>query len=237
MQDILYIPLALLPSTIWLLFYLRKDKRPEPNSMVLEIFIWGMLIAFPAVLIENIGIEALESLSLPRLPHTIALYLIIVAVAEEVLKFLVVYFRVYKRTVELDEPIDAMMYMIIAALGFAAIENVFLLTPLFRDSFATGLNVAITRFIGATFLHALASATIGYYLAMSLFKPQKRFSLLIHGFTLAILLHGLYNIFVVGVEDNFLFVFPTALLIFSSALVISSFIRELSMMKSISQIK
>lgn len=237
MQYILYIPLALLPSAIWLLFYLRKDKRPEPKRMILQIFIWGMLIAFPAVLIENLAIDALESLSLPQLHHNVVLYFLIVAVAEEMLKFFVVYSRVYKRTTQMDEPIDAMIYMIIAALGFAAIENIFLLTPIFQDNFAAALNVTVTRFIGATFLHALASAIIGYYLALSLFTPQKRFLLLIHGFTLAILLHGFYNIFVVGVEDNFLFVFPTAVLMLSSALVISSFIKKLSKMKSISQIK
>lgn len=230
----MYIPLAILPSLIWLFFYLRKDKHPEPKSMVVQIFIWGMLIAFPAILIENFAIDILKSFDLPEILHTAILYLMIVAVTEETLKFLVVYFRVLKRTTELDEPVDAMIYMIIAALGFAAIENVFLLTPLFRDNFGAGLNVFITRFVGATFLHALASAIVGYYLALSLFHPQKRFPLLIHGFTLAILLHGFYNIFVVYMEDNFLFVFPTAILILAAAITIASFIKKLSKMKSIS---
>ena len=123
--------------------------------------------------------------------------------------------------------------MIIAALGFAAIENILLLTPLAPNNLALALNIATTRFVGATFLHALASAIIGYYFALSLFKPQKRYTLLIHGFTLAILLHGFYNIFVVYMEDNFLFVFPTAVLIFSTAIAISSFIKKLLEMKSV----
>jgi len=229
-----YIPLAILPSLIWLLFYLREDKHPEPKSMVLKVFIWGMLIAFPVVIIENVAIDFLEFFSLPETLRLAILYLVIVAITEEVMKFLAVYSMVFKRTTEMDEPVDAMIYMIIAALGFAAIENVFLLTPLSLDNFPLALNITTTRFFGATFLHALASAIIGYYFALYLSKPKKRFPLLIHGFTLAILLHGFYNIFVVHMEDNFLFVFPTALLILSTAIAISIFIKKLLRIKSIS---
>ncbi len=202
--------------------------------MVLKIFIWGILIAFPAVIIENAAIDIFENLVFPQVLRTAILYIVIVAVTEEALKFLVVYSRVLNRTTELDEPIDAMVYMIITALGFAAIENVLIVTPMFQENFPAGLNILLTRFVGATFLHALASAVIGYYLALSLFHPKKRFPLLIHGFTIAILLHGFYNIFVVYMQDNFFFVFPTAVLIFSTAIVISSFIKKLLKMKSIS---
>jgi RsiW-degrading membrane proteinase PrsW (M82 family) len=51
--------------------------------------------------------------------------------------------------------------MIISALGFAAIENIFLLTPLFDKDFTATLHIAFSRFLGATLLHVLASATIG----------------------------------------------------------------------------
>lgn len=234
MQYLIYIPLALLPSIIWLFFYLRKDKHPEPKAMILKVFIWGILIAFPAILAENLAIDAIKTLGLPNVIHISLVYLIAVAITEEVLKFLVVYLEVFKRTTQMDEPIDAMMYMIVAALGFAAIENTFLVLPLFQDDFTTAINVLITRFVGATFLHVLASAIIGYYFALSLFKPEKRFPLLIHGFALAILLHGFYNILVVYMEDNFLFIFPTAIIILSSALLISSFIKKLYKLKSIS---
>jgi len=232
-----YIALALLPSIIWLLWYLRKDKHPEPKYMILSVFIWGMLMAFPAILIENLSIGVLDYLSLPPLVYTSILYFIVIALTEELLKFLVVYFRVFKRTIQLDEPIDAMIYMIISALGFAAIENIFLLTPLFDKDFASTLNIAFSRFLGATLLHVLASATIGYYLALSLRKPQKSFLLLIHGFILAIILHGLYNIFIVRLEQNFAFIFPVALMIVSTATAISIFLKKLSKTKSITQVE
>jgi RsiW-degrading membrane proteinase PrsW (M82 family) len=150
---------------------------------------------------------------------------------------LVVYLRVFKKTIELDEPTDAMIYMIISALGFAAIENIFLLTPLFDKDFTATINIAFSRFLGATLLHVLASATIGYYLALALHKPSKTFQLLIHGFILAIILHGLYNIFIVQLEQNFAFIFPVALMIVSTIAAISIFFKKISKMGSISLMK
>lgn len=196
MQYLLYIPLALIPSVVWLLWYLRKDRHPEPKRMIIRVFIWGMLIAFPAILIENAGIGILNTLVLPLFVVNILIYFFVVAVTEEGLKFLVVHFRVQRRTVQLDEPVDAMVYMIVAALGFAAIENIFLLTPLFEKDFVMTLHIAFSRFVGATLLHALASGIIGYYLALSIFRAKKGFPPLIHGFILAILKHDLRISFV-----------------------------------------
>ncbi len=49
----LYIFLGILPSIIWLLYYLKKDTHPEPRLMILKIFFWGMLSALPAIFIEK----------------------------------------------------------------------------------------------------------------------------------------------------------------------------------------
>ena len=232
MQYFLYIPLAFIPSVIWLLWYLRKDRHPEPKRMIIRVFIWGMLIAFPAILIENAGIGILGTFALPPFVANILIYFLIVAVTEEVLKFFVVHFRVQRRTRLLDEPVDAMIYMIVAALGFAAIENIFLLTPLFEKDFVATLHIAFSRFVGATLLHALASGIIGYYLALRIFKKgQKGFPPLIHGFILAILLHGFYNILVIQTEQQFYFVLPVALLIISAAVLVSIFFKKPSKMK------
>lgn len=233
MNYIIYILIALLPSTLWLIWYLRKDKHPEPNAMILRVFIWGMLIAFPAILIENKLISLLEAVPLNATIQLFIIFFLIVAITEEGLKFLVVKFRVLKTT-QLDEPTDAMIYMIIAALGFAAIENVLILTPLFAQSFAPTLGIVFSRFVGATLLHVLASSIIGYYLALSLYQPAKRFPLFIHGFTLAVLLHGFYNILVVQLPDKIYLIVPLALIIISTAVLISILFKNLAKMKSIS---
>ena len=205
--------------------------------MVLMVFIWGMLVAFPALIVESIAIEILLPIvSVPSIIADIVKYLFVVSVAEEIAKYLVVKFRVIDRTIQLDEPVDAMEYMIISALGFAAIENIFLLTPLFDSQFVPTLNLAFSRFIGATFLHVLASATIGYYIALSLYKPHKKTRLLIHGFLIAILMHGFYNIFVTkAVSQPYLFV-AVVIIIGFSAYMISKYFQKVSSMKSITQI-
>jgi len=119
------IPLALIfgivPSIIWLAFYLRTDVHPEPNRMVLKVFFWGMLATIPAVLIELGALPLLQSLSLPE---TLTFYLYVflaIALVEELLKYGVFYWKV-RHSKELDEPIDIPLYMIISALGFAAIS-------------------------------------------------------------------------------------------------------------------
>ena len=49
---VLYAIFGLLPSVVWLLFYLRKDRHPEPNRMVLTIFLLGMLMGPIAIVLE-----------------------------------------------------------------------------------------------------------------------------------------------------------------------------------------
>ncbi len=62
----LFIILGLLPSFIWLLFYLRKDHHPEPNSMVIRIFLYGMIITLPVAAIELGFGKLLETLNLTQ---------------------------------------------------------------------------------------------------------------------------------------------------------------------------
>ena len=48
-----YIILGILPSLIWLAFYLKKDVHPEPKSEVLKIFFYGALVTIPAFFLEK----------------------------------------------------------------------------------------------------------------------------------------------------------------------------------------
>ncbi len=181
---------GLAPSIIWLLFFLRKDAHPESNIMVLRAFGYGMMAALPAALIELGILTQLESISLPPLFALWILCLIGVALPEEMMKYLAVRVKVL-RSPEFDEPIDIMLFMIIAALGFAALENILLLFPFKSalDFFAASW----LRLVGATFLHALCAGVIGYFLALSFFRIKEKLKLTLFGLTLAITLHGLYN--------------------------------------------
>jgi len=217
MNYVLYIPLYLIfglsPSIIWLLFYLKKDSHPESNKMIIKVFSWGIATAIIAAAVEigiAFGIGGFMALSpikinAPFFLSFILYHLIAIALVEEVSKFLVV-----KKTAindpEFDEPVDAMLYMIIIALGFAALENLlYLFSALFSAEGLSMLNAALIsgfRFIGATFLHALASGTIGFFLALSIFKPDKKIMYLGIGITIATALHGLFNISIIGIGEG-----------------------------------
>lgn len=161
-----------------------------------------MLIALPAFFIEIGFSENISQIPLPAIGITILNIFIGVAFIEEFLKYLVVREKALKDP-ELDEPLDVVLYMIIAALGFAAVENILVLffpeKPLLirEASF-----IIIFRFIGATFLHALSSGTIGYFLARSFFEPKQKEKLLVIGFVLAIILHGLFNFSIIEIGES-----------------------------------
>jgi RsiW-degrading membrane proteinase PrsW (M82 family) len=184
---------ALLPSFIWLLFYLRKDSHPESNLMVLKIFFLGMLSAVPAIFIElgffreTAGLIASRNIG-PEMFFLISFLNVFVGVAltEEVLKYIVVKKGVLNDP-EFDEPLDAMLYMIIAALGFVALENllIFLSPETYFFHFGETLALAAFRFISATLLHALTSGVLGYFMALSFFETKKAGPYLATGFVTA----------------------------------------------------
>jgi RsiW-degrading membrane proteinase PrsW (M82 family) len=197
MTTTFYIILAVVPSILWLLFYLRKDKHPEPNRMIIKIFCWGILAALGALIFEFLYLEGLKILSLQ---NVVLLMIGGAAFIEEYLKYFVVKKKVLKSS-EFDEPIDAMLYLIIAALGFAAAENIFLLNGLYMTGVPINeiLQITIARFLGAVFLHALASGIIGYFLARSLLLRHKRKSFVGLGILIATCLHGIYNYIIIEI--------------------------------------
>jgi len=188
---------GLLPALLWLWFWLKEDKkRPEPRGLIVFAFAAGM-IAVPLVL-------PLERFA--AIHFTGFLMLMLWAASEEILKYLAAFFSVLKRK-EMDEPVDAVMYMITVALGFAALENTFfLLNPLSEGNVIGGILTGNLRFVGATLLHVLTSATIGLAIALSFYKSRaiKRVYLLT-GIALAITLHSLFNFFIMESNGEQLF--------------------------------
>lgn len=245
-----------LPSLIWLLFYLRKDKHPESNTMVIKVFFAGMLSAIFALIVELIfqeilniaathkGLSAIFSI-FPG-PAFVQLYgatigatlMIFIggALVEEYAKYLAVKKTALKSS-ELDEPHDLVLYMIIAALGFAALENILVLTnihPLLTAN--TALSSMAWRFVSATFLHALCSGTLGYFLAMHLCNIHKSKKFIILGLIISASLHGVYNWFIMKSNDWGRVVVPLFILIVLSCFVSYSF-NKLKKIKSVCKIK
>jgi len=217
-----------LPSIIWLLFYLRKDTHPESNSMILKVFFLGMVFAFLAIILEIL----FRKLNFKNLSYGFLLNIFIGgALIEEYVKYLTIKVSVFKNS-ELDEPVDLMLYMIISALGFAALENILKIVPFSHLEISDILGITIVRFISATFLHALCSGILGYFLALSFFDIKNRKKLLLIGFTGAVGLHGLYNLVIMRME-GFLKFYLVFLILIILAIFISLGFKKLKKMKSV----
>ncbi len=180
---------GVIPSLLWLTFWLLEDRcQPEPKRMIFYTFVAGMLGVFAVYFPE----KAVQ----PFFSEGAALFLWW-ALFEELAKFLAVYF-VAINTEYFDEPLDAVMYMVTAALGFSALENaIFLIEPLRSGDILKTLLTEDLRFIGATLLHVLSSATIGIMLARAFYKDARaKKRALVVGLILATVLHALFNFFI-----------------------------------------
>src|SRR3989344_350219 len=189
---------GLFPALVWLWFWLREDSaHPEPKRLVALAFFAGSIAVALVIPLEQFAaayIAAHGELVNSFQTTGQNLTFIIWAAIEELFKFAVAAAVVLWRH-EDDEPIDPVIYMVVVALGFAAAENaLFLLSPLSGLPLAQTIITGDYRFVGATLLHVLASATIGGSLALSFFKPSwKKTIYLTIGVILSVALHGLFN--------------------------------------------
>lgn len=191
---------GLIPALFWVWFWLREDSlKPEPYFLIAISFIAGMAVVPMVLPLQNLAKDLYSG-------DTLILVWVIV---EELLKYAVALALVLWNR-EVDEPIDMVIYMIVIALGFAALENaLFIFNPLMVGDY---LNSALTgsfRFLGATLLHVLASGTVGVCLALAYYK-SKIVQVLAgtFGLFMAIVLHALFNFSIMDASgETFLVVF------------------------------
>ena len=129
-------------TTFAITFYLNSytfdviysDKLKEPLSLIISTFCLGVLLIFPAGILNEMLIGDNDD------------YSFLAGFTEETLKFLALFFYVRGRK-EFDEPMDAIVYGCLISLGFATYENyeyVYLI-----EFEISGLDVAIIRALSA----------------------------------------------------------------------------------------
>jgi len=207
---------GILPALLWLFFWLREDsQRPEPRGLIMATFVGGMLMVPTAALLQlyaKDGIFAFQNALIYMSPlqnfittHVQTIIFGAWSTIEETLKLFIAWL-IAMRLKEDDEPIDAVIYMITAALGFAALENAlfmiqkpeYLLDWSKSYAFITG-NI---RFIGSSLLHTCASAIVGVSIALAFYKQKK--TKIVYGavgLITAIVLHTLFNLFIIKGSD------------------------------------
>lgn len=234
MRILATILLACIPAIIWGFIFYKKDEVYRPKAK--QTFLLGMTAVVPILLYKwswnylpqinvfnytnNFQMDVFDFTPYLYLPVGTLLAFMFVGVIEEYMKHLVVrradqgFFR------NID---DAIEFSIIAALGFAFVENILYFYYIWTYQGVEILMVSfVFRAIFSTFAHILFSGIFGYYYGIAYFaepiwseeqrqgrhKIYDLFHKIMHfkgdrvfarekiteGLLLAVLLHGAFNI-------------------------------------------
>lgn len=232
---IISIILACLPAYIW--GYIFYKKEPEPRRLTFITFLVGILSVIPilaykyawkyfpninafmyANTFQNDYIGIKEILIIPV---SVIITFMIVGVIEEYMKHLAVRAIDEDKFMNID---DAIEYSIVAALGFAFVENIMYFFYIWQNQGINALFVSfIFRSIFSTFAHILFSGIYGYYYGIAHFahpifqeelQDKKRFPFInvlyklfgrkseilfkeekiMEGLVFAVILHAFFNV-------------------------------------------
>ncbi|MFZ2303318.1 MAG: PrsW family glutamic-type intramembrane protease [Minisyncoccia bacterium] len=200
---------GVLPSLVWLWFWLKQDsKSPEPTGLIALSFFAGMAIVYFVLPLQKLVLASIDSIM--NMMDVLAIKLTLLAPDEETVrvtlwafieefaKYATVFLIAFKSKF-FDEPMDAVIYLITAALGFSAMENTLYI---FKDLSTGGAFEILAngnmRFIGATIVHIVSSAFIGIAIAFSFYASKYiKFIAVTLGIITATLLHAYFNLSII----------------------------------------
>ena len=155
---LLLVAAALLPA-IYLLSYVYKKDTVEPESpgLIVALLLGGVIAAPVAGILETIGQTILDASGLHNgsLAYVAILAFLVVGVSEELAKFYFMRRRTWDSP-EFNFTFDGIIYGVVTALGFAAIENVLYV-------FQGGFQTAIARALLSVPGHASWGVFMGSY--------------------------------------------------------------------------
>jgi len=192
---------GILPALLWLWFWLKEDAaHPEPRNRIAISFLAGMGAVFLALVLEHATCSLMGYASCIGFGGNDTLA-VLLALIEEGVKFFVVFLIIFHSRY-FDEPVDALIYLITVALGFAAMENtMYLLDTMTNQGITMGIINGNLRFIGATVLHVASSAVLGITIAFTFYRHMaERVLWAVVGIIVATLLHTLFNLSIIKAE-------------------------------------
>ncbi len=188
--------IALAPALLWLAsFHLRELREAAPKGHVVPTFLFGAFVAGPsAAFIIDLSAHSFEpalnfsSMALERWIYAIA----IAGMAQELAVYLVVRYSLYTSPA-FDEPIDGLVYMSAAGIGFASYESYQLLQATGGEIF---LSAAVSQSAITTLGHASFAGIMGLAMAHAKFSFARhvhRSTALVVGLLAAAILNGTYH--------------------------------------------
>jgi len=206
----LLIALAIAPGLAISIFIFYHDVyNREPAVNLIMSFVWGMLAILPAAFIEFNTIDD-NNTSIPQI--IFSTYLLI-ALAEELSKFLVLRYYAFTRS-SFDEPLDGIVYSVMVSMGFATMENV---GYVFESQ--NGLMVALSRMFTTVPAHATFAIIMGYFVGKAKFEVAHRSWLLFLGVFWATFIHGTYDLFLFLNESYLIHAYVPELLLTIGAII------------------
>lgn len=200
---------GVLPALLWLWFWLKEDaEHPEPRTLIVLAFLGGMITALAVIPVEQhlfavsaqiLGLNGTDyGAAFAAHPSLMAVF----AGTEELFKYFAVAL-IALSSKYFDEPVDALVYLITVALGFAAMENsLYLLDTITESGLLFGILNGHLRFIGATLLHVASSALIGVALGLAFYKSfTMRFTAGLVGLVAATVLHTGFNFSIIQAQS------------------------------------
>ncbi len=165
------------PPLIILSYIIYSDRFKEPSGMIIKSFVVGILLIFPAGILNQLLIFSNKD------PSSVTY---IAGFTEETLKFLALYFYIRKQS-HFNEPMDGIVYGTLISLGFATLENYEYVYLMGYDS----MEIAMIRSVTAIPLHAFCGITMGFYFGLHFFSEKK--SYLLKSIFIPIVIHASYN--------------------------------------------
>ncbi|HOY30695.1 MAG TPA: PrsW family glutamic-type intramembrane protease [Bacteroidales bacterium] len=180
------VPMAVAPGIGLSFFIYFKDKfEKEPFRLLRNCFLFGAVSIIPAIIIELLsGFAGMDENK--GVLTTFFYAFCIVAVAEEVCKYVVLRFYVYKNAA-FNEPFDGIVYAVMISMGFATVENILY-------AVTSGVGTTVLRMFTAVPLHAVCAIFMGYFIGKAKFSGRVPLNIA-KGLFFAVLAHGLYDFF------------------------------------------
>lgn len=187
--------MSAIPALLWVgYFYLQDRNEPEPKHYVFGVYLVGAFVAAPVAqfLIDMVAPDTTSGVTFATFSaERVVWAVLVVGVAQELAKYAVVRYSIYLSP-EFDEPMDGIIYMTAAGIGFATYENYQYLQGLHGTVFmSTGAANAVV----ATLAHGCFAGVLGYALGLAKFSggtSGRRQLILVAGLAAAAVLNGVF---------------------------------------------
>lgn len=191
------------PMVLYALFLYYLDRyEKEPLKLLAGMFFWGALIAAGAAFVINtLSSIGLLMITQSNLATQLATSALIAPLVEETLKGAAVLIVYVVFRPDFDSPLDGIVYGGIAALGFAASENVWYIHQFgfLPNGFQGLLEITLIRVFLVGWQHPFYTAFtgLGFALARQSRDSRWRWFFPVLGWAFAVTFHLIHNLFAV----------------------------------------